>query len=122
MNFELLSLSWAKAASLKTDGLVVLVTDKQKHDTGLLSTMLEQAQKTGDFSTAAGQCMVWWKPPGLAALRLVLVGVGQGRAVDIRQGVTAGISALKKSKAQTLTVLMHEAQAEHLVVAAQVCS
>ena len=119
MNFELLSLSWAKAASLKTDGLVVLVTDKQKHDTGLLSTMLEQAQKTGDFSTAAGQCMVWWKPPGLAALRLVLVGVGQGRAVDIRQGVTAGISALKKSKAQTLTVLMHEAQAEHLVVAAQ---
>ncbi len=119
MNFELLSLSWAKAASLKTDGLVVLVADGQQHETGLLSTMLDQAQKTGDFSTAAGQCMVWWKPPGLAALRLVLVGIGQGRASDVRQGVAAGIGALKKSKAQTLTVLMQEAQTAHLVVAAQ---
>ena len=119
MNFELLSLSWSKATSLKTDGLVVLVSDGQKRETGMLSTMLEQAEKTGDFTSAAGQCLVWWKPPGLAALRLVLVGVGQGRAVDVRQGVAAGIAALKKSKAQTLTVLMQEAQTEHLLVAAQ---
>ena len=49
MNFELLSLSWAKAAALKTDALVVLVADDQRHEAGLLSSMLDQAKKTGDF-------------------------------------------------------------------------
>jgi leucyl aminopeptidase len=119
MNFELHSLSWAKAASLKTDALVVLVAEGQKQEPGLLSSMLDQAQKTGDFSSAAGQCMLWWKPPGLAALRLVLVGIGKGRAQDIRQAVTAGISALKKSKSSSVTLLLQAAQTEHLVVAAQ---
>ena len=119
MNFELLSLSWAKAAALKTDALVVLVADEPRHEAGLLSSMLDQAKKTGDFSSASGQCMVWWKPPGLSALRLVLVGIGQGRASDVRQGVTAGINALKKSKAQSVTVLLQAAQNDHLVVAAQ---
>jgi leucyl aminopeptidase len=119
MNFELLSLSWAKAATLKTDALVVLVSDDQQREVGLLSSMLDQAQKTGDFTSAVGQCMVWWKPPSLAALRLVLVGVGKGRAVDVRQGVAAGIAALKKSKAQTVAVVLHASHTEHLVVAAQ---
>ena len=119
MNFELLSLSWAKAAALKTDALVVLVADDQRHEAGLLSSMLDQAKKTGDFSSAAGQCMVWWKPPGLSSLRLVLVGIGKGRAVDVRQGVTAGITALKKSKSQTVTLLLPAAQTDHLVLAAQ---
>jgi leucyl aminopeptidase len=119
MNFELLSLSWAKAATLKTDALLVLVADGQKQEPGLLSSMLDQAQKTGDFSSAAGQCMLWWKPPGLAALRLVLVGIGKGRAQDVRQAVAAGIGALKKSKSTSVTVLMQAAQTEHLVVAAQ---
>ena len=119
MNFELQSLSWAKAATLKTDALVVLVSDDQQREVGLLSSMLDQAQKTGDFTPATGQCMVWWKPPSLAALRLVLVGVGKGRAVDVRQGVAAGIAALKKSKSQTVAVVLQAAHTEHLVVAAQ---
>ena len=119
MNFELLSLSWAKAATLKTDALVVLVSDDQQREVGLLSSMLDQAQKTGDFTSDVGQCMVWWKPPSLAALRLVLVGVGTGRAVDVRQGVAAGIAALKKSKSQTVAVVLQAAHTEHLVVAAQ---
>ena len=119
MNFELLSLSWAKAATLKTDALLVLVADGQKQEPGLLSSMLDQAQKTGDFSSVAGQCMLWWKPPGLAALRLVLVGIGKGRAQDVRQAVTAGISALKKSKSSSVTLLLQAAQTEHLVLAAQ---
>ena len=119
MNFELLSLSWAKAATLKTDALLVLVAEGQKQEPGLLSSMLDQAQKTGDFNSSSGQCMLWWKPPGLAALRLVLVGIGKGRAQDVRQGVAAGITALKKSKSSSVTLLLQAAQTEHLVVAAQ---
>ena len=122
MNFELLSISWAKAATFKTDALVVLVAEDQKQEPGLLSSMLDQAQKTGDFSSAVGQCMLWWKPPGLTALRLVLVGIGKGRAQDVRQGVTAGFNALKKSKSTSVTVLMQAAQTDHLVLAAQAAS
>ena len=95
------------------------MSDDQQREVGLLSSMLDQAQKTGDFTSAAGQCMVWWKPPSLAALRLVLVGVGKGRAVDVRQGVAAGIAALKKSKSLTVAVVLQAAHTEHLVVAAQ---
>ena len=119
MNLELQTLSWAQAASSKTDALVVLVSKSSQQHTGLIANMLAQAEKSGDFSSAAGQCMLWWKPPGLKALRLVLVGVGEGRATEVRSGVTAGINALKKSKASSVTLCLTADQAEHLVVAAQ---
>ena len=98
MNLELQTLSWAQAASATADALIVLVSQKEDKNTGLLANMLAQAEKAGDFSTAAGQCLMWWKPPGLRAQRLVLAGVGEGRPQDIRQAVTAGIQALKKTK------------------------
>jgi leucyl aminopeptidase len=119
MNLELQTLSWAQAASAKTDALVVLVSKSSQVQTGLIANMLAQAEKSGDFSSAAGQCLLWWKPPGLKALRLVLVGVGEGRAADVRAGVTAAITALKKSKAASVTLCLSADQAEHLVVAAQ---
>jgi leucyl aminopeptidase len=119
MNLELQSLSWAQAASAKTDALVVLVAKAARPETGLIANMLAQAEKSGDFSPAAGQCMLWWKPPGLTALRLVLVGVGEGRPQDVRQAVTAGVNALKKSKVQHITVCLQAAQVPHLAIAAQ---
>ena len=61
MNLELQTLTWAQAASLQTDALIVLVSQKQAKTTGLLATMLAQAEKSGDFNPAAGQCMLWWK-------------------------------------------------------------
>jgi leucyl aminopeptidase len=119
MNLELQSLTWAQAASVKTDALVVFVSKSAHLQSGLIASMLVQAEKSGDFTSAAGQCMLWWKPPGLKALRLVLVGVGEGRASDLRSGVMAGITALKKSKAASVTLCFSADQVEHLVVAAQ---
>jgi leucyl aminopeptidase len=115
MNLELQTLSWAQAASSKTDALVVLVSKSAKLETGLIANMLAQAEKSGDFSAAAGQCMLWWKPPGLNALRLVLVGVGEGRAADVRSGVTASIQALKKSKAASVTLCLSAHLADGVV-------
>jgi leucyl aminopeptidase len=119
MNLELQTLSWAQAASSKTDALVVLVSKSSQVQTGLIANMLAQAEKSGDFSSASGQCLLWWKPPGLKSLRLVLVGVGDGRPTEVRNGVTAAINALKKSKAAIVTVCLTAEQAEHLVVVAQ---
>ena len=119
MNLELQTLSWAQAASATADALIVLVSQKEEKNTGLLANMLAQAEKTGDFSTAAGQCLMWWKPPGLRAQRLVLAGVGEGRPQDIRQAVTAGIQALKKTKSAKVTVCMQQDQVQHMAVAVQ---
>jgi len=119
MNLELQTLSWAQAASLATDALILLVSQKEVKNTGLLANMLAQAEKSGDFTSAAGQCLLWWKPPGLRAQRLVLVGVGEGRAQDIRQAVAAGMQALKKTKTSKVTVCLQAEQVKYLSVAVQ---
>ncbi len=119
MNLELQTLTWAQAASLHTDALIVLVSQKQTKTTGLLATMLAQAEKSGDFTPAVGQCMLWWKPPGLTSQRLVFAGTGEGRAQDVRQAVTLAIQAVKKSKAIKVTICLQDSHEPHLVVAAQ---
>jgi len=119
MNLELQTLSWAKAASLATDALILLVSQKGVKNTGLLANMLAQAEKSGDFSPAAGQCLMWWKPPGLRAQRLVLAGVGEGHPQDIRQAITAGMQALKKTKTGNVTVCLQADQVNYLSVAVQ---
>ena len=119
MNLELQTLTWAQAASVSTDALIVLVSQKSPKNTGVLATMLAQAEKTGDFSPAAGQCLMWWKPPGLQAQRLVFAGVGEGRAQDVRQAVTAAITSLKKTKTAKVTVCLQDDHLPHLVIAAQ---
>ena len=108
MNLELQTLTWAQAASLQTDALIVLVSQKQAKTTGLLATMLSQAEKSGDFSPEAGQCMLWWKPPGLKTQRLVFAGTGPGRAQDVRQAITSAVQAIKKSKSAKVAICKHK--------------
>ena len=98
MNLELQTLTWAHAASLQTDALIVLVSQKQAKTSGLLATILAQAEKSGDFTPESGQCLLWWKPPGLKTQRLVFAGTGLGRVQDVRQAVTSAVQAIKKSK------------------------
>ena len=119
MNLELQTLTWAQAASLQTDALIVLVSQKQAKTTGLLATMLSQAEKSGDFSPEAGQCMLWWKPPGLKTQRLVFAGTGPGRAQDVRQAITSAVQAIKKSKSAKVAICLQDSHLPHLVVAAQ---
>jgi len=119
MNLELQTLTWAQAASLQTDALIVLVSQKQAKTSGLLATMLSQAEKSGDFTSESGQCMLWWKPPGLKTQRLVFAGTGLGRAQDVRQAVTSAVQAIKKSKSVKVTICLQDSHLPHLVVAAQ---
>jgi len=119
MNLELQTLSWAQAASLQVDALIVLVSQKQTKHTGLLSTMLSQAEKSGDFSRAAGQTFLWWKPAGLKAQRLVFAATGEGRPQDMRSAVTSAVQALKKTKAAKVAICLEESHSNQLVIAVQ---
>ena len=122
MNLELQTLTWAQAASVSTDALIVLVSQKKSKNTGVLATMLAQAEKSGDFSSAVGQCLMWWKPPGLQAQRLVFAGVGEGRAQDVRQAVTAAVGSLQKTKTSRIVICLEDEQLPHLCIVAQAVS
>jgi len=119
MNLELQTLSWAQAASLRVDALIVLVSQKQAKHTGLLSTMLSQVEKSGDFNRSTGQSMLWWKPVGLKAQRLVFAATGEGSPQDVRQAVTLALQALKKTKSAKVAICLEESHAKHLVIATQ---
>ena len=122
MNLELQTLTWSKAASIAADALIVPVSHKPPKATGLLSSMLSQLQKSGDFKPTTASTFLWWKPPGLKASRVVFVGTGEDRAQDLKQAMSATIQSLKKAQIQRVVVLLTEEQSMHLVVAAQAVS
>ena len=89
MNFDLKTLELPKAAAEKCDLLVLLVADGFAPGADALSTLVAQALKSADLSTKAGQSLSLYQAAGVAARRLLLVGVGAGDARGVRLGVQA---------------------------------
>ena len=104
MNFELSSKALGQLAGDKTDILVVLVSDGFKPDRGGLSELIGDALKSEALETKAGKTLSMWRMPGVAAQRLVLTGIGDGSATQVRTGVTAAMPLVKASGAKHLTV------------------
>src|SRR3990167_4770069 len=104
MNFELNKLDLAAAASEKCDALLVLVSAEACAGKDALSTLVNQAVKSGDLETKAGKLLQVYRAPGLACTRAVLVGAGDGSARQIRQAVAAAVGALKSSTVKRLVV------------------
>ena len=95
MNFDLKTLGLAQAAAEKCDLLALLVADGFVPGTDALSTLVAQALKSADLSTKAGQNLSLYQVPGVAARRVVLLGVGAGDARGVRQGVQAAAGQLR---------------------------
>lgn len=95
MNFELKSVDLAGAAELSCDALVVLVTSAFKPGRDPLSTLVGQALKAGDLESKAGKLLSLYRPSQARCGRAVLVGAGEGSPKQVRQAVTAAISALR---------------------------
>jgi leucyl aminopeptidase len=119
MNFELKPLDLTAAASFKTDALVVLVDDKSKTGRDAVSQLIAKARASGDLDGSVAKCLTIWQPVGVAAARLVLVSAGAGRAVQVRQAVTAAVNAVKAAAPKTLTVCLPAASGHGLQAAAQ---
>jgi leucyl aminopeptidase len=80
MNFELVSLSRAEVAASKSDALVVLVPDTFKPGKDTVSRLIADALKSADLETKAGKLLQAWRTVGVAAPRVLLVGMGDGSA------------------------------------------
>jgi leucyl aminopeptidase len=121
MNFDLKTLGLAEAAAEKCDLLVLLVADGDGFTPGadVLSTLVAQAIKSADLSTKAGQNLSLYQVPGVAARRVVLLGVGAGDARGVRLGLQA-VAAVLRAASIKRAVLCFAGTASNDAVAAAV--
>jgi len=109
MNFELKVLDLNAAALEKCEALVVLVGVNFKAGKDRLSTLWTQAVKAGDAEAKAGKALMIYRPATVAAGRVVLAGVGEGSAREVRQAVVAAMGLLKAAKVQKLDLCFAQA-------------
>lgn len=111
MNFELKSLSPDQSAGLAVDALVVLVPDNQLNEQGkapaVLTDLIDDARRRGDLETGAGKCLSCYRPQGVKAARVVLVGAGDGSAAVVRKAVAAAMSSLKVPQVRKLGLVLN---------------
>jgi leucyl aminopeptidase len=104
MNFELKPLSLNEASGEKCDALVVLVSDTFKPARDGFSVLVGRAIKDGDAQTKAGKTLSLYKPTTAVATRVVIAGVGDGSAKQVRSGITAALASVKSDKLKKLVL------------------
>ena len=109
MNFEIKTLAHEELSGEKCDALVVLVASQPPGEffsksTDACSQFINLAVKSGDFEPKAGKLLTSYRPAGLAAVRLIVVGAGDGSSKNVRAAVLAAMGALKGSN--TLKVVI----------------
>ena len=95
MNFELLSLDLTGAAKQPADALIVLIPAAFKPGKDVLGGLIAQALKAEDLETKAGKLLALYRPAQAKAPRVLLVGVGEGTARQVRLALGAALGALR---------------------------
>jgi leucyl aminopeptidase len=62
------------------------------------------ALKAGDIDAKAGKALLAYRPAGVLASRLVLAGVGEGSAREVRQALGAAMGQLKGAKLKKIDI------------------
>jgi leucyl aminopeptidase len=100
MDFELKTLTLTGISGEKCDALIALIPNDFSPGSDALSVVAAHALQSGDFESKPGRLLGAYRVHGMAASRVVLVGVGDGSAKNIKTAVTAALGALKGSNAQ----------------------
>ena len=104
MNFELKPLGLVGVASEKCDVLVVLVPQSFKAAKDDLSALVAQTIKSLDFEAKAGKILQLYRPSQCCATRMILVGVGDGSAKEVRAAVALALAGVKGPSFKKLLV------------------
>ena len=107
MDFELKTLTRDRLCTEKCDALVLLVaqdSQAQGSNDDPLSRLVALAIKSGDFECKPGKQLASYRPAGLAATRLILVGAGDGGPKNIRTAVTAALNSLKNANVKRVVL------------------
>ena len=104
MNFEFKALDLSGAALEKCEAMVLLFGGDFKPGKDAVSALLSVALKAGDIDAKAGKALLAYRPAGVLATRLVLAGVGEGSAREVRQALSAAIGQLKGAKLKKIDI------------------
>ncbi|MFM1979225.1 MAG: hypothetical protein RLZ68_490 [Pseudomonadota bacterium] len=118
MNFELKPLGLVGVADEKCDALVILVADGFKPVKDDLSALIAQATKSGDFDPMVGKTLMLYRPTQSSAVRVVLAGVGEGGAKQVRTAVASALALVKSASLKKLTLCFANAALDEAVRAA----
>ncbi|TAH13201.1 MAG: leucyl aminopeptidase [Curvibacter sp.] len=118
MNFELKPLTLVGVANEKCDVLVLLVQQDFKPGKDDLSLLVAQAVKAGDLGANSGQMVSLYRASQANAPRLLLVGVGDGKAKQVRTAVVSALGSVKASLGKKLVLAFASAAQEDAVRAA----
>lgn len=118
MNFELKTIDSLGAANEKCDALIVLLSQSFKPGKDALSALVAQVLKAGDLDYKAGKSLAIYRPAGMACSRVVLAGVGDGAAKDVRQAVATAVATLKAGNVKKLVICYASLPKEEAVRAA----
>lgn len=100
MDFELKSLTRPLICREKADALIVLIPEGLSAGDDALSLLAALAIESGDLEVKPGKLLSAYRMPGISATRVLLVGVGDASAKNIRTAVNAAMGALKTSNVQ----------------------
>ncbi|MEO8250084.1 MAG: leucyl aminopeptidase [Burkholderiales bacterium] len=104
MDFEIKTMTLAQAAEASCDALVVLLPQGFEPAQDAVSELVRQARSNEDIEFKAGKLLVTYQCTGVAARRVLLAGVGEGSAGDVRKAVNAAVGAIKTTGVKRLCI------------------
>ena len=122
MNFELKPLTLVGIANEKCDVLVLLVQQDFKPGKDELSLLIAQASKAGDLGAKPGQSVAVYRASQANAGRLVLVGIGDGKAKQVRSAVAGVVGSMKSVLGKKVVLAFASPAHENAVRAAVVAA
>jgi len=122
MDFQLKTLSLPQAASEKADALIVLASDAAISANDALSQLVSVARKAGDLPDKVGKWITLYRPAQVAAKRVVLVSIGDGKPASVRSAVLAAFAAVGGVEPKRLAVVFAQAAAAGAVRAAVIAT
>ena len=115
MDFQLKTLSTAQAANEKCDVLIVLAAATNPPSKDPIATLVADARKAGDLADKAGKLLALYRPARIAASRVLLVSVGDGKPASVRSAVLAAVAAARSSDPKRVAVVFaHDVDAARL--------
>ena len=109
MDFQLKTLSTAQAAAEKADALIVLVAAGTSSSNDVVAALIAEARKAGDLADKAGKVLALYRPARVAAPRVVLASVGDGKSASVRTGVLAAVNAAKAGDPKRVAIVFAQA-------------
>ena len=106
MDFELKTLAQPQAAGEPCDALILLVGDSFKAGKDALSRLAAGALKSRDLDPKPGKLLHAYRPPGIAAARVVLASIGDGSGKRVHAAVQAAMGTLRSGTIKRLVICL----------------